>query len=131
MSHKDTVLFLAWCRVVLADLPDIVVFENVIGFDVGLLHDILGAQYCVQAVEMRLEDLDFSGILRPRVYVILARIARVDLDADAFSLVRQLQAGARRQRAAPPAVMAASEQEVLQEENSERMARGMLALGRP
>ena len=131
MSHKESVFFLVWCRVVLADVPDIVVFENVIGFDVGLLHDILGAHYRVEAVEMRPEDLGFSFILRPRVYAILVRKASVDLDADAFSLFRQLQAGACRQRAAPPAVMAASEQEVLQEENSERMARGMLPLDRP
>lgn len=131
LSHKDVVLFLVWCRVVLADLPDMVVFENVIGFDVGLLHDILGAHYWVQAVEMRPEDLGFSFILRPRVYAILARKASVDLDADAFALFRQLQASACRQRTAPPAVMAASEEELLQEENSARMAKGMLALGRP
>ena len=131
LSHKDTVLFLAWCRVVLADLPDLIVFENVVGFDVGLLHDIFGALYCVQAVEMRPEDLGFSFILRPRVYAILARKTSVDLDADAFSLFRQLQAGACRQRTAPPAVMAASDEELLQEENSARMARGMLALDRP
>jgi hypothetical protein len=116
---------------VLADLPDLIVFENVVGFDVGLLHDILGALYCVQAVEMRPEDLGFSFILRPRVYAILARKTSVDLDADAFSLFRQLQAGACRQRTAPPAVMAASDEELLQEENSARMARGMLALDRP
>ena len=42
MSHKDLLLFLAWCRILLTDLPDIVVFENVIGFDVTLLNDLLG-----------------------------------------------------------------------------------------
>ena len=36
-----------------------------------------------------------------------------------------------RQRTAPPAAMAASEEELLQEENSARIARGMHALDRP
>ena len=48
----------------LADLPDIIVFENVIGFDVGLLYEMLGAHYSMQAVEMRPEDCGFSFILQ-------------------------------------------------------------------
>ena len=73
MSHKDLLLFLAWCRILLTDLPDIVVFENVIGFDVTLLNDLLGRDYRLQVCEMRPEDLGFSFILRPRLYVILTR----------------------------------------------------------
>jgi len=131
VSHQDSVLFLAWCRVVLADLPELVVFENVTGFDERLLCDILGAHYGVRAMEMRPEDLGFSFIRRPRVYVILARTARVDLSLDAFSVFRDLQGTACRQRVAPPAVIAASDEELLQAENSARIARGMDVLSRP
>ena len=73
MSHKDVLLFLVWCRIMLTDLPDLVVFENVIGFDVTLLNDLLGRDYRLEVCEMRPEDLGFSFILRPRLYVILAR----------------------------------------------------------
>lgn len=47
------------------------------------------------------------------------------LAADSFAMFRKLQAQACRQRTAPPAVMAATEEELLREENLSRMARGM------
>jgi hypothetical protein len=53
--------------VVLADLPELIVFENATGFDERLLHDTLGLRYGVRAIETRPEDLGFSFIRRPRV----------------------------------------------------------------
>ena len=47
------------------------------------------------------------------------------LAADSFAMFRKLQAQACRQRTAPPAVMAATEEELLREENLSRMARGV------
>ena len=124
-SHKDVVLLIAWCRILLADLPDVVLLENVIGFPVSLLIKFAGQHYHIQHIEMRPEDLGFSFIMRPRLYIVLARRERVALADDAFALFRRLQSTACRQRAAPPAVMAATEDELLQEENLARRAKQM------
>lgn len=124
-SHKDVLLLIAWCRILLADLPDVVLLENVIGFPVSLLIKFAGQHYHIQHIEMRPEDLGFSFIMRPRLYVVLARRERIALADDAFALFRRLQSTACRQRAAPPAVMAATEDELLQEENLARRAKQM------
>ena len=85
----------------------------------------------MQVAEMRPEDLGFSFIRRPRLYIILARRNRIALGADAFSLFRKMQAKACRQPDAPPAVMAAADKEVLDEENSARASKGMPPVQQP
>lgn len=131
-SHKDVLLLLCWCRIILSDLPAVAVHENVEGFDVSLLIALLGHAYAISVCRVKPEDVGFSFVLRPRMYIILARRGRTQaLCPDRFMPYDRLRATARRQRVALPAVMMADDGEVLREENGERAKRGMAPLEAP
>ena len=68
-GNKDILLSLAWCRIIREDRPGIVIHENVRGFDVNVLEELLGDVYDITAGDVSPQDLGFSFIARPRVYL--------------------------------------------------------------
>lgn len=64
-------VFLAWVRWHLTWETPVIIHENVVNFDVALLHHFLGHLYHIFAVECGPEDVGFSFCRRRRRYVAL------------------------------------------------------------
>ena len=76
-SHTDVILLLAWCRVIREDRPMIAIHENVRGFDVSLLVDLLGDLYKIVTLAVEPKDVGFSFVRRPRVCSVLTSRMRI------------------------------------------------------
>ena len=130
-NHKDILLFLAWCRIIREDKPGIVIHENVRGFDVRILEELLGDLYDITAEDVSPHDLGFSFIARPRIYSVLTLRGRIERTTDVQGLYRAVAATAARTKGPLPSVLVAGIPEVLAVENHLRAKRGMSQLLQP
>ena len=72
MEHEDAQSFLAWARIIRHDKPPIVIHENVVGFDGGVLSEELGGFFDFCRLEVSAADAGFGFIRRDRVYHVLS-----------------------------------------------------------
>ena len=130
-QHKDVLLLLSWCRIIREDKPEIVIHENVRGFDAKILEELLGDMYDITTGDVSPQDLGFSFIARPRVYSVLTLRGRIVRTTDAQRLYKTVAATAARAVGPLPSVLTAGVEEVLAEENRVRACRGMSPLLQP
>ena len=66
-EHPDTLLLLVWARVLREDRPYMAVHENVMGFQVSVMTDLVGDLYDIRVCCVGPEQVGFSIIRRPRL----------------------------------------------------------------
>ena len=73
VQHLDMKLFYAWARIMRHDRPTLIIHENVVGFDEGLLVSALGDIYeLVRCSRVSPCDVGFGFLRRDRLYHMLA-----------------------------------------------------------
>jgi len=130
-SHTDVILLLAWCRVIREDKPMIVIHENVRGFDVSLLVELLGDLYEIETLAVAPNDVGFSFLRRPRVYSVLTLQKRVERIFSVEHLHMAISAGLTRPLADIPDLFLAMAEEKLAAENVARAKFGMEPICEP
>lgn len=128
--HKDVLLFLCWCRIILHDRPRLIIHENVIGFDVGLLRELVGHAYHIVECQMHPSDVGFSFVFRPRVFCFLVlRDSELVLYRSPSTVYESVKAALSRPRSVIPVEFLANESELLAEENRARAGYGLPVAG--
>ena len=130
-THQDIILLLAWCRVMREDRPLVAIHENVRGFDVSLLFDLLGDIYHIQVLHAAPQELGFTFVSRPRVYCILTLRSRVERVLDVQDVYRAIARDLARPVAELPQLFSATAEEKLEAENAARAKCGMEPLTTP
>lgn len=126
-EHPMTLLFLLWSQWVLSSKLRMAIHENVVGFDLELFHERLGAEHWVEHVRVSPADLGFPMCRRPRLYSIAWRKACFRKPPPAQALYdRVLARLAYRVQGNPFSwVTLATPEELAREENRMRRARGL------
>ena len=84
------VVFLAWVAWIRKTTPKLVIHENVFGFDIGILKDVLGDLYDIDAIRCHPFHVGFNLIRRPRVYCVLYLKGAIRLVHDVKSMYARL-----------------------------------------
>ena len=93
-KHPITGVLLAWCVWVLFAKPKVALHENVIGFDVQILEEMLGEYYFIQHVRAAPSHMGFPFIGRSRIYsAIILRTASSRPPADLQQVYDRIVAG--------------------------------------
>ena len=132
-QHPCVVVLLAWCAWVRCVRPSVAIHENVVGFDVAVLTEMLGDLYWIQHVRVSPSDMGFPFIRRPRLYSVLIRRAGARPPPDMQCMYAQIVD--RMQYEVQPEVSAwawrAPIDDLLQEENATRTLRGLSCVATP
>ncbi len=121
------ILFMVFCLWVRATKPLILVHENVIGFDVGMLKELLGDLYAMDMLDVSPAHAGFSFLRRRRLYAVLRLRGATTLlrpIPETYAAVRQAIS-----RNIPPQPLSycfvACQADILGEENAARARRGL------
>ena len=129
--HKLIHLLIIWCYWLRARLTPWAIHENVFGFDVDILHRLLGDLYAITV--LRINPATYGMLVnRPRLYIILllrTRVRTIASISDTFQFVME------RQRCLPrvdlSSYLIASDEDLLSAENAKRRQRRMPLLVAP
>ena len=131
--HPMAKLLLTWCRWLRSALPKVAVHENVKGFDCSYLDELVGDLYHIFNVTMTPADFGYAFIRRPRWYSILVLRQKVERPTCPIALYDRIKSAMSYQveRSSVAWVVRATESEVLEYENAQRLGRGLSALDSP
>jgi hypothetical protein len=113
------------------DQPLVAVHENVVGFDVELVRELLGHLYEIVVVKMNPAQLGFWFIWRPRVYTLLFLRSGVQIRVSPQQVLDSLCAYMARESGDIAHAWNASEADLLVEENRARAQAALQPLERP
>ena len=70
-KHPLTLLLLIWCQIILTLQVPLVIHENVMGFDVSVLTELLGHSYEIITLHVSPLHSGYGFLRRPRLYCVL------------------------------------------------------------
>ena len=70
-KHPLTLLLLIWCQIILTLQVPLVIHENVVGFDVSVLTELLGHAYEIITLHVSPLHSGYGFLRRPRLYCVL------------------------------------------------------------
>ena len=104
--HPAVLPFLAFCALMRTKRVPLLVHENVEGFDLPLLEELLGDLYEVDVIHAKPSDLGFEFIRRPRVYMVMCLRGRLRFKVKPSVLYSAVCAHMRANARAHPDVLA-------------------------
>ena len=123
-QHPLTLLLLAWCHLVLCLEIPLGIHENVVGFDVEVVREMLGDSYEVVVLRCSPADWGFEFMARPRVYTLCIRKDKWQITCDiqqTYQEVRHLTRIKHLKGLTPAWPWRASSEQTMAEENRVRV----------
>lgn len=113
----------------LEDTPALALHENVIGFDLQVVQDILGHLYEISTLRVNPRDAGFSFVRRPRIYVVLTLKTAITRHVDPRVLYEAMVATASREEGPWPTAAYHDEEDLCRAENEARSRQKLPPLG--
>ena len=123
---------LAWCAWLVAAQIPLAIHENVVGFDMSVLQEMIGHLYDLHPLQVQPSDVGIGWIRRSRLYVVCVLRSALVVSHDITQLYSQVcRAIGARSNGTIADLIRASKDELLVEENLVRQARKMALVPRP
>ena len=124
-NSRLVIIILVWFLLLRATQPLVVIFENVVGFDMELLQHCLGSLYHIVALKVRPCHVGFTRVARRRLYCVLYLRKKVRILLPVQDVYNFVTRGFACNSGAAESYVCASASQVMAAENAARLRRNL------